>query len=183
MRLFTALDLPDDIIGGISQLIDRLKPALPIQWTKPSNLHITTKFIGEWPEERLDELKAALAAIPSRNPLDIHVKNLGVFLGPKSPRNFWCGIEGAGLVELAAATESATAALGIESETRPYKPHLTLARIKQPVDLDPLKKAVLSEGALDFGHFQADRFFLYQSQLQPGGSVYTRLSEFPFTHP
>jgi 2'-5' RNA ligase len=182
MRLFTALDLPDDVIRNIGQLIGRLKPSLPIHWSKPSNLHITTKFIGEWPEERLDELKAALAAIPTRNPLDVHVKNLGVFLGPKSPRNFWCGVEAPGLTELAADTEAATSALGIESESRPYKAHLTLARIKEPVDLDPLKKAVMGEGAMDFGRFQAGAFFLYRSQMKPGGSVYTKLAEFPLAH-
>lgn len=64
MRLFTALDLPPEIVDRLGQLIARLKPVARIKWSPPANLHVTTKFIGEWPEERLDELKSALASIP-----------------------------------------------------------------------------------------------------------------------
>src|SRR5262249_40717769 len=61
MRLFIGLDVPPDVVGKLEALLDRLRPAARINWCAPSNLHITTKFIGEWPEERLDELKTALS--------------------------------------------------------------------------------------------------------------------------
>ncbi len=182
MRLFTALDLPNEIVRRLEHLVIRLKPTAPINWSPPSNLHVTTKFIGEWPEERVGELRAALAAIPSRRPIDSHIRNLGFFPNAKSPRNFWCGVDAPGLVELAAATDSATAALGVISEKRPYSPHLTLARIKDRIDLAPLHQAIAREASLDFAAFQASAFFLYRSQLKPTGSVYTKLAEFPLTH-
>lgn len=181
MRLFTALDLPDEIVARLEQLIARLKLAARIHWSPAANLHVTTKFIGEWPEERLDELKKSLASIPSRPSIETHIHRLGFFPNPKSPRNFRCGIDAPGLAELASDTDAATAALGIRSEKRAYSPHLTLARIKERLDLRPLHHRI-SEEDLDFGRFQARSFFLYRSQLRPSGSVYTKLAEFPLTH-
>jgi 2'-5' RNA ligase len=181
MRLFTALDLPGEIVTRLEQLIARLKPAARINWSPPANLHVTTKFIGQWPDDRLDELKRPLASMPSRSPIDVHIHGLGFFPNPKSPRNFWCGIDAPGLAELASDTDAATAALGIASEKRAYSPHLTLARIKERLDFRPLHHRI-SEEDLDFGRFQASSFFLYRSQLKPAGSVYTKLAEFPLTH-
>jgi RNA 2',3'-cyclic 3'-phosphodiesterase len=181
MRLFTGLDLPHEIVGRLEQLLARLKPAARINWSPPANLHVTTKFIGEWPEERLDELKTSLASIPSRPPIDAHIHGLGFFPNPKSPRNFWCGIDAPGLAELASDTDAAAAELGIATEKRAYSPHLTLARIKERLDLRPLHHRI-SEEDFEFGRFQARSFFLYRSQLKPTGSVYTKLAEFPLTH-
>jgi 2'-5' RNA ligase len=179
MRLFTGLDLPHEVVRELEKLIDGLRPQARINWSPPANLHITTKFIGEWPQERLQELKAALGRLPPREPLSLHIHELGFFPNPKSPRVFWCGIDAPGLAALAADTDRATAALGIESEKRPFSPHLTLARIKEPVPLNRLRDAIVALPSVDFGSFEVRGFFLYQSQLRPGGSVYTKLSEFP----
>src|SRR5689334_15624132 len=112
MRLFTGLDLPGEIVGNLKSLLDRLRPAVRINWSPPENLHITTKFIGEWPEERLDELKSVLATIEPRAPIPVHIRKLGFFPNPHAPRVFWCGIDAPGLEALAAATDRATAGLG-----------------------------------------------------------------------
>ena len=181
MRLFTGLDLPAEVVRNLEKLLEELRPTARIQWSPPANLHITTKFIGEWPEERLDELKAALAAVPARAGIPLHIHKVGFFPNPHSPRVFWCGIEAPGLAELAADTDRATAALGIESEKRAYSPHLTLARIKEKLDLQPLRETIAARASLDFGSFTAAAFFLYRSQLRPTGSVYTKLAEFPLS--
>ena len=179
MRLFTGLDLPAEVVRNLEQLLQRLRPAARIHWSLASNLHITTKFIGEWPEERLGEMKSALAALEPQPPIPVHVRKVGFFPNPHAPRVFWCGIEAPGLETLAARTDGAAAALGIARETRAFSPHLTLARIKQRLDLQPLREAVVALPTLDFGEFQAASFFLYQSTLKPSGSVYTELAEFP----
>ncbi|HEV2444428.1 MAG TPA: RNA 2',3'-cyclic phosphodiesterase [Candidatus Sulfopaludibacter sp.] len=181
MRLFAALDLPLEILRNLDGLLARLRPTARIHWSPASNLHITTKFIGEWPEEKLDALTAALGGLAARPPLQVHIRQVGFFPNPHSPRNFWCGIGAPGLAELAADIDRATASLGIESEKRAYSPHLTLARIKERVDLQPLREAIAGEASLDFGRFEAADFFLYRSQLRPAGSVYTKLAEFPLT--
>lgn len=179
MRLFTGLDLPPDVVRNLERLLDDLRPAARIHWSPPANLHITTKFIGEWPEARLPELMAALDGVPSREPIRIDIQRLGFFPNPRSPRVFWCGIDAPGLPALAADTDRATSALGIESEKREFSPHLTLARIKEPLDLRPLHDRISSLESLDFGRFEARSFFLYLSKPGPKGSVYTKLREFP----
>jgi 2'-5' RNA ligase len=179
MRLFTGLDLPVEVVGNLEELLRRLKPTARIHWSPPANLHVTTKFIGEWPEERLGELTAALTGIPSRAPIPVNIRRVGFFPNPHSPRIFWCGIEAPGLDLLAADTDAATSALGIEPEKRAYSPHLTLARIKEQIDLQPLRKTVATLESLDFGSFEARSFFLYRSTLKRTGSVYTKLAEFP----
>jgi len=183
MRLFTAVDLPCKVVGKLEELLARLRPTAPIHWMPPSNLHITTKFIGEWPAARLEELKTSLAGIAARDPIPIHVKDLGVFVNPRKPRIFWCGVDAPGLATLAADTEAAMAALGVASEERVYSPHLTLARIKDGFDMTALRTAVVAESSLDFGRFEAQSFHLYLSQSNPGGSVYTKLAEFPLAYP
>jgi 2'-5' RNA ligase len=181
MRLFAALDLPAATVHHLEELLDRLRPLARIQWSPPANLHITTKFIGEWPEERVEDLKAALSAIEPRGALSVHVRRVGFFPNPQAPRVFWCGVEAPGLEALAVATDRATAALGIPAETRAFSPHLTLARIKERVDLQPLREAIAALPSLDFGSFDASSFFLYRSALRPSGSVYTKLAEFPLS--
>jgi RNA 2',3'-cyclic 3'-phosphodiesterase len=186
MRLFTGLDLPGDLVANLEELLRRLQPAARIHWSPPANLHVTTKFIGEWPEERLGELKAALGALPGRAVISVRIRRLGFFPNPHSPRIFWCGVEAPGLSELATDTDLATAALGIAREKRDFSPHLTLARIKlaqskERVDLQPLREAIAAVTTLEFGGFRAASFFLYQSTLRPAGSVYTKLAEFPLT--
>jgi len=182
MRLFTAIDIPAEVQERLRALLARLKPTAKISWSPVHNLHITTKFIGEWPENRLEEMKRALAAIPKPGSIEISVRGLGWFPNERRPRVFWAGIEAAGmeaketLRTLAHSTEQALAKLGVPVEERDYSPHLTLARIREAVKLDALHHAIqsLPKGTLDFGSFHAAEFFLYLS----AGGKYTRLAEF-----
>ena len=180
MRLFTGIDPPAEVVTNLENLLVRLKPAATINWSPPENLHVTTKFIGEWPEDRLDELKAALGTLRARPAIPISIGKLGFFPNPHSPRVFWAGIHaGEALAQLARDTEDALAPLGIAREQRAFSPHLTLARIKTPGKQPALLQAVAQLPSLEFGAFTSDRFFLYRSQTAPSGSVYTKLAEFP----
>jgi len=182
MRLFTAIDLPPEIAGALDRLIAQLRPSARINWTPASNLHITTKFIGQWPEERLPQLQTALAGLGSRPPITIRVRGVGFFPNEKSPRVFWAGVDApAELAKLAGDTNLALSKLDIEPEIRAYSPHLTLARVKPPAKLETFHKEIARLGQPDFGAFAADRFFLYLSKPGASGSVYTKLSEFPFS--
>jgi RNA 2',3'-cyclic 3'-phosphodiesterase len=187
MRLFIGLDLPDDVVENLEQLIGRLKPSGPIAWSPPSNLHVTTKFIGEWKEERLGELTTALAGVRARDPIPVSIRRVGFFPNPHSPRIFWCGVDAPGLADLARETDDATVALGIGREERAFSPHLTLARIKDARATRPalqaLREAIAGLESLEFGSFTARSFFLYQSTRKAGASVYTKLAEFPLRKP
>ena len=181
MRLFTGLDLPTEVVRNLESLLARLRPTARIQWSPIENLHITTKFIGEWPDARVAEVEAALAGLPSRPAIAVDIRKVGFFPNPHSPRVFWCGIDAASLGELAAETDRALAAIGIAAETKPFSAHLTLARIKDRVSLQPLREQIAALPSLEFGKFEAAGFFLYRSQLRPTGSVYTKLAEFPLS--
>ncbi len=184
MRLFTAIDLPDDLLDHLTRILRKMRPLAPLAWSRPENLHITTKFIGEWPEDRLPELIASLAHLPTRPPIPIQLRQIEFFPDSKRPRMLWIRVEPDPLLSaLAKDTDSALAALGIEPESRPYTPHLTLARIKKPGGLKNLAKEVEHLNGSAFRRFEAGSFHLYLSKPGPAGSVYTKLSDFPFTIP
>jgi 2'-5' RNA ligase len=161
----------------LRKLLSRLGPLAKLQWSAVENLHITTKFIGEWPQEELEKMKRALGAVPAPPPIHVEIRGLGWFPNPRHPRVFWAGVQAdESLQALADATENAVAEIGVAKEKRPFSPHLTLARIKEPVPLDSLRKALSGLEEHSFGAFQGRAFYLYLS----AGGKYTRLAEFPF---
>ena len=176
MRLFTAIEIPAAIRLRLSALLDRLRPLAKLSWSPPDHLHVTTKFIGEWPEARLEELNRMLAAVPFPGPIEIAVRGLGWFPNDRNPRVFWAGIEaGAELRTLAQATEHSLAALGVPVEDREFHPHLTLARRRNPVPIEGLRKELAEIPTSDFGCFRAEAFFLHLSKA----GKYIKLNEFP----
>src|SRR5215471_5155734 len=178
MRLFTAIDIPAEIKQRLRAFVDRLRPAAKLTWSPVENLHVTTKFIGEWPEASLANLKTALAAVPKPGSFEILVHGIGWFPNFKNPRVFWAGIEvNDALRKLAADTEEAAAALGVPREGRGFHPHLTLARRRDPAPLDKLRRILetLTPDSTEFGTFSTTSFFLYLS----AGGKYTKLQEFP----
>jgi RNA 2',3'-cyclic 3'-phosphodiesterase len=180
MRLFTGIDLPAPVRTRLDEVLTALTPTAAINWSPLANLHITTKFIGQWPDSDVARLENALASLPRRDAFDIRIGGLGWFPNPHSPRVFWAGIDGGdALRNLARDTEKALADLGIEPESKAYSPHLTLARIKSPVPLVKLRQAVAQLPSSEFGQFTAERFLLYRSVTSPKGSTYSVLAEFP----
>lgn len=182
MRLFTGIDLPSDMLLRLERLISALRPEALIKWSPIDNLHITTKFIGEWAEARLPEIENALASAPLPAPFDIEIRDLGWFPHERSPRVLWAGVHGGEpLRELARSTEQHLhETLGIAAENRPYEPHLTLARIKNPVPLQRLRSRVREMQPCPLGSFKADRFVLFRSEPGSNASIYHKLHEYRF---
>jgi len=181
MRLFTGIDLSEEIRERLERLLMHLRPAAHLKWSPVYNLHLTLKFIGEWPEQKLPQLEEALRSVPSRLPFQADVKGVGWYPNAHHPRVFWVGVQaGEPLPSLARDIEAALAILGIPKEDREFNAHLTLARIKDPAPLQPMRNAIAHLESLDFGSFSTDRFYLYRSQPGAAGSIYTKLSEFPF---
>jgi 2'-5' RNA ligase len=179
MRLFVAIDIPDAVRAALESFQAKLRPTAKLNWSPVANLHITTKFIGEWPEDRIADMTLALAAVRVAGPIEIRVKGIGWFPNERRPRVFWAGVDGGEpLRVLARATEQAAAAAGVPTEERSFSPHLTLARIREAVPLEALQaklQSITEGGEIDFGAFRASHFVLYLSR----GGKYTRLTEFP----
>src|ERR1700680_860316 len=182
MRLFVAMDIPEDVRSSLAALAAKLRPACRnARWVRIEGLHVTLKFIGETSPEKGEAIKLALAAVPCRAPISINFRGLGLFPNERRPRVLWAGIEsGSELAELAAAVETSLDPLGIAREERAFSPHLTLARFDTPRGLDDLHAAIEKAGPLEFGGTTTKEFHLYQSVLKPGGAEYTRLATFSF---
>lgn len=180
MRLFTGIAIPPELVTRLSRLIEHLRVHAHLRWTNPYNLHITTKFIGEWPEDRLDELKQRLSQVGPHAAFPLQISGFGWFPNPHNPRTLWMSLKpGDQLRELVSATEAATAELGIAKEDKVYTPHITIARVKEPNPLTALKRAIADLKTDDVGSFEVNAWHLYLSRPGPSGSIYTQLSEIP----
>jgi 2'-5' RNA ligase len=180
MRLFTAIDLPNEILLRLERLTSALRPEALINWSPLDNLHITTKFIGSWMDSRLDEIDAALASLSPRAPFDIELRDLGWFPNARAPRTFWIGVHSEALHRLAREIEDRLETLGVPKESREFSPHLTLARIKTPVPLRRLRSRVDEMQPAGLGHFMASQFALYRSDPGSNASIYRKLREYHF---
>jgi 2'-5' RNA ligase len=192
MRVFVALDIDDAVRSRIATFLDGVRGFAPdVRWVRPESLHVTLKFIGEKPEEEVKKIKQALETIAA-GAFEMSYRGYGFFPGARAPRVFWVGIEaGPTLASLAAAVDEKLASLSIPKEEHAFNPHLTLARggggsgspRKQKSDrpnrsFQRLQEKLAALSAPEFGTMTSREFFLYRSQLSPGGSKYTKLAGF-----
>jgi 2'-5' RNA ligase len=194
MRIFIGIDLDPEVRTRIERFVEGVEGFAPdARWARPESLHITLKFIGEQAPERVEAITERLRRVDG-SAFEIRAGGYGFFPTAKAPRVFWIGVRaGPQLAELAAGIDTATAELGIPREDRPYSPHLTLARAgagrrsgspewrkgdAPNATFALLEKRLAAIGELDFGKMTAREFILYQSQLSPAGSKYTKLQRF-----
>ena len=181
MRLFIALDIPEEIRARLAEYLERVRPLSPdARWARIESLHVTLKFIGEVKDAKVPEIKNALTQAKGE-PFQVEFKDAGFFPNPKSARVFWAGVNGGEpLAQLASATEAAAEKAGIPRESRAYHPHLTLARAPEGARycFRLLQERLSAEPAPHFGTMTAQEFFLYQSQIMRGGARYTKLQRF-----
>jgi 2'-5' RNA ligase len=192
MRLFIALDIDDAIRERIARFMEGVQGFAPdARWVKAESLHVTLKFIGEQPEPTVEQIKIALGTIRG-SMAEIQFRAYGFFPTAKSARVFWIGMEtGPQMASLAASIDDKLAPLGIPKEVRAFSPHLTLARGPggsgsprwrkgdgRNRTFQRLQEKLAALPAPEFGTMTAREFFLYQSQLSPKGSQYTKLARF-----
>jgi len=192
MRLFVALDIDQSIRERIMHFLQGLQTFAPdARWTKQESMHVTLKFIGEQPDVALGSIKQSMSGITGKA-TEISFHSYGFFPTAQSARVFWVGIEaGHELSALAAAIDERLSALGIPKESRAFSPHLTLARgagasgsprrnrqDRRNPTFHLLQEKLTALPTPEFGTMTAREFFLYQSQLSPRGSKYTKLARF-----
>lgn len=182
MRLFVALEIPEAVRHALADLMTKLRATAPgARWVRAEGMHLTLKFIGHVPQEKLEPIREALGAIRLEAPVAIFFRGLGFFPSERRPRVFWAGMEAtANLVELAAGLEARLEPLGIAREQRPFKPHLTLARFPEPRPAPKLLDAVRSLPSTEFGEMRTSELHLFESRLKPTGAEYTVLAAFRF---
>jgi len=169
-----ALRLDDAAHAILASLVARLRSSQGrLAWVRPEGIHLTLRFLGQTPEKTLEALLPLLmGAARACPPLEAELEGVSFLPTPRRPRLLCVRV---GLPEtgfaLQSACEGAARALGFEAVTRPFRPHLTLARFR-----DGGRGFPLPEGRL--GRTRLSELVLFESRLGPGGSVYTPIRSF-----
>jgi 2'-5' RNA ligase len=183
MRLFIAVTIDADVVARMSDSIDELRervasraPGARVRWVSADQLHVTVRFIGEASETQAANIATALRPALPVERFELTFCGVGVFPERGAPRVFWAGIA-AGVEHLAALESDVTKRLdtcGVAREGRPYRPHVTLARVK---DARGLGIRGLFDGIADraFGVSEVDAITLFQSRSSSDGSAYVPL--------
>jgi 2'-5' RNA ligase len=183
IRTFIAVELPKEIHDKLQQLQNDFRTSMPdVRWTKPGNVHLTLKFLGDVQISRIDRITSSLMDIGGRFSLfTMSLAGMGAFPNPRKPRIVWVGVEkGADmLVEITNSIEASMKQLGFPKEKRPFRPHLTVGRIRRLKNPGAMTKALEQSQVGELGKFAVEKISLIRSQLDPAGSIYTTLVEAP----
>ncbi len=185
IRSFIAVDLSNQARLQIEELVRELKKSdAPVGWVRVEGIHLTLKFLGNVAPEMIEEIKPVLAGIASETgPIHIEPGGCGAFPTIKAPRVVWVGLRGllGPLAELQRKIEAAMIPFGFNPENRPFKPHLTVGRVKGRARLQALQQILLAHGDFTAEPFDVTELVLYKSELRPDGARYTPLSKAPFS--
>lgn len=188
LRAFIALEIPASLQDEIHQQTAGLRASAgsSVRWVAPRNLHLTLKFLGDVSHSSIQFLNQMLTAEAAKYPcFSILLGGLGAFPSTKRPRVLWIGIQAPPeLGMLQHNVESGAARLGYGAEERPFSPHLTIGRIRQTAtasEQQRLRQALESSKIGQIGRAELAAVTLMKSDLQPTGSVYTRLYSAPLS--
>jgi 2'-5' RNA ligase len=196
IRAFLAVELSQELRAGLTTVQQELKRKIEtgmtrntrISWVQPTSIHLTIKFLGDMDEQALDPLLVAVEqAIGNQPAVNVPLDRLGAFPRPQSPRVLWAGpsetwergAEARRMMEIHGAIEQVCEGLRFLRETKPFSPHLTLARIRlgeRHVGIALTQSGVLDR-PISVGSLAVESVVLMKSELRPTGSVYTRLWE------
>ena len=183
MRAFVAVKLSPLALDELQSLSEDLRISHKnISWTKRDNMHVTLRFLGNVPIKLLDQFSAcAIEALSRLSPATLHARGLGAFPNSEKPRVLWIGLAGDlnALAKLNRATEDCATQAGLESEPRPFKPHITLARLRAPRVPPTLRDSIRRHAEFRGSAFRVDSVTLFSSTLTPSGPVYQKLQEYP----
>lgn len=181
MRTFIAIEIPEAVKTVLSVMQNELRRAqADINWTKPENIHLTLRFLGEVDEKRLEDVKRSCAeAAAEFAPFTLKLNGAGVFPNFRQPKVLWAGL--AGELEIAGKLqrrlEAGLTSLGFAPEDKPFKPHLTIGRVKSPKNARQV--AALTEiQTLPDLPFEVQEIVLMKSELHSAGARYTSLAKF-----
>ncbi len=176
IRTFICIEIPQSIKERINRLQENLRQIdAQISWTKPSNIHLTLKFLGGVEVARIERVKKALErAVSGICPFEVEVSGSGCFPSARSPRVLWVGFSNVPerLQQIYSNIEDELAREGFGREKRKFSPHLTIGRIRTPHNAARVAEALIASG-FESEAFITTEVILMRSDLKPTGSVYT----------
>ena len=180
IRLFIAWPLPHEIeqeLGRIGFLLKQKGGR--VSWVASKNIHLTARFLGDTDEKLVPDIGALINEVAvTCGPVECTLDRLGAFPDLRRPRVIWVGLGGdiEFLQRMADQLEQGLQEQGFEKEAKRFRPHLTLARVRESHQLDALLMAVHQFRVTPMA-FTFDRLVLFKSTLTPSGSIYERLHE------
>ena len=184
VRAFIAIDIPSFAKEKIADLQSGFKAlGLDISWVRPSNFHLTLKFLGHVNQDQIAEIKKCLnAALADAPGFLTAIGDVGVFPSLERPRVLWVGLENSGsLVSLQKKIDAGLAQIGFKPESKAFTAHLTLGRIKsKKIRLENLLKKAQK---IETEPIEITSVTLYESQLTREGSIYRVLEKFKLAMP
>ena len=189
-RLFVACELSEDLRGTVGGLVETLRGQSEgaVRWVDPRSLHVTLKFLGEAPERRIPAIKVALQeAVVRHSPFTLELDGIGMFGGREGLRVLWAAVAGdvLRLEALARDVNRALSVVGFPPETRPFRPHLTLGRVRDHVPTRQRAEIEVAAGKVEVppSEWVTDAIALVRSRLQPRGPRHDILATFPLRAP
>ena len=181
IRAFIAANLAPSVSEEMAKVQSALQKARgDIRWVKPQGFHLTFRFLGNIEPTRVASILTALRAAVKFHPqFRVRTQGLGAFPSLTRPRVLWARLTGDGLQELHTKIESALGSCGFPSEDRAFHPHITLGRVRSLRGWSQVLEGIKVYLQYDFGESLIDKVTLYQSDLRPGGAVYTPLGVAP----
>lgn len=184
IRTFICIDVSASIKNRLAILQDELRKLdASVSWVKPTNIHLTLKFLGDVPATNLSKvIEAARRVCGSCRRFEVEVNGAGSFPSPRKPNVLWIGLVHLpeALLSLQRKLETALEAEGFARETKPFKPHLTIGRIRQPRNAQFVADELLKRGFAT-ERFPADEVIVMRSDLTPRGALYTPLATIPLS--
>lgn len=174
-RLFVAIDLPAEIKAAVLSLQCPIRGA---KWVTEEQLHLTLRFIGDADDDLLHEITTGLSGILAA-PFSLALMGVGYFPPKRNPKVLWVGVGSSdALHNLQNDIEKVLLRNGLEPETRPFSPHITLARLKEtlPAQLAPFLQ---KNNRFTTPIFPVTGFTLYSSRLAPQGAIHCQEASFP----
>jgi len=184
MRAFIAIRLPESALKTLSNIQEKLKPINSgIIWTKPQNLHLTVKFLGEISEGQLNKIKEVTEEAARTTPaFRLKLERLVAFPSPRAARIIWAGSKQApaALKQLAANLENRIAETGIPKEKRDFRAHVTIGRVKTRSPAAGFQMTLDNAGIPEDINceFDCEKITLFESVLGDAGPVYRAIEEF-----
>ena len=189
-RLFVACELPVEVRDAVGGLVESLREQSDgaVRWVNPQSLHVTLKFLGEVPEGQLPAVKLALQeAVVRHSAFFLELSSIGTFGGREGLRVMWAAVAGdvLRLEALGRDVNRALAVVGFEPETRPFRPHLTLGRVRNDVPTRQRAEIEVAVGKTQIPEceWRTSEIALVRSRLQPGGARHDTIATFPLRAP